>query len=120
MQSSLGDQCIVVLLGEPSGSVQGPGDDADGLELSSGVTDRVFVDRKCLRKEFVANFLESCLVGNFTTHDEQSKSQVSTAGVHPLIQVIDTLVQEAIESGRLRLPVVVVMLTGLQFTGQAN
>jgi hypothetical protein len=78
MQGSLGNQRIVVLLGEPSGSVQGTRDDADGLELSSRVTDRVFVDRECLREEFVANFLKSCLVGNFTTHDEQPKSELLT------------------------------------------
>lgn len=120
MQSSLGDQCIIILLGETPGSVQGTCNDTYGLELSSRVTDRIFIDGKRLREEFVADFFESCLVSNFTTHHEQPEGQVSTAGVHPLVQVVDTLVQEAIKSRRLRLPVVIVMLTGLQFTGQAN
>lgn len=71
MQSSLGDQCIVVLLGESASSVQGTRNDADGLELSSRITDRVFVDSKCLREEFVADFLEPCLICNFTAHHEQ-------------------------------------------------
>jgi hypothetical protein len=73
MQSSLGDQCIVVLLGESSSSMQGTCNDTDGLELSSRVTDCVFVDSKCLRKEFVADFLEPCLICDFTAHHEQSK-----------------------------------------------
>jgi hypothetical protein len=70
MQSSLCDQCIVVLLGESSGSVQGTCDDADSLELSPRITDRVFVDSECLRKEFVADFLEPCLICDLAAHHE--------------------------------------------------
>jgi hypothetical protein len=71
MQSSLGNQCIVVLLGESSSSVQGTCNDADGLELSPRITNRIFVDSKCLREEFVADFLEPCLICDFTAHHEQ-------------------------------------------------
>lgn len=97
MQSSLGDQCVVVLFGEATGTMQGTCNDADSLELGARVADGILIDGKCLSKELIADLLERCLVCHFTAHHEQPKCQIRTARVHPLVQVIDTLVHEAVE-----------------------
>lgn len=97
MQSGLGDQGIVVLLGEATRAVQGPGDDADCLELGAGVADRVLVNGECLGEELIAHFFEPRLVCNFSAHHEQPKRQVCTSRVHSLVQIVDTLVHKPVD-----------------------
>jgi hypothetical protein len=93
--------------------LQSTGHNTDSLELSTRVADGVLINGESLSEELVADLLEACLVGNFTTHHEQPERQVCTARVHPLVEIVDTLVHESIENGGLRLPVIVVVFTGL-------
>lgn len=97
MQCGLGNKGVVVLLGESTAAVQGTCDDADGLELGARVTNRIFVDGKCLCEELVADFLESGLVCNFTTHHKQPQCEIGAAGIYSLVQVVDALVHEPVE-----------------------
>lgn len=120
MQSGLGNEGIIVLLGEPAGAVEGSRNDADGLELSTRVTDGVLVNGKGLCKEFVTELFEARLVRHFSAHHKQTQGQISTTRVHTLVEVVDTLVHEPVKGGRLRLPVVVVVLAGLEFACQTD
>lgn len=97
VQSGLGDQCVVVFLGEPARAMQGSRDDADGLELRARVADRILVDGECLREELVADFFEARLVGDFTAHHKQSQRQICASRVHTLVEIIDALVHESVE-----------------------
>jgi len=53
---------------------------AHGLELTSTVTDALFVDRKCLGEEFIANLLESSLICNLACCEEKSKNELGNGG----------------------------------------
>lgn len=114
VQGSFRDQSVVILLGESSRSTESARDDADCLELCSRIADSVFIDCERLGKELIAELLEAGLIGNLTTHYEQPKSKIGTAGVHPLVEVTNTLVHEPVQSRRLALPVVIEMLPGFQ------
>lgn len=121
VQGRLGDQRVVVLFREPPRSMQRASDDAHRLELRPRVADRIFVDCESLGKEFVADLLEPRLIGDLAAHHKQTQRQLRAAwAVYPLVEVADTLMQEAVERRRLRLPVVVVVLARLQLTGQSQ
>jgi len=51
-----------------------------------------------LGEKFVAEFLETSLIGNFTAHHEQAEGQIGTSRVHSLIKAVDALMQKSIES----------------------
>jgi hypothetical protein len=70
MQSGLGDQSVVVFSSETSRAVKRACNNTHRLELRSGVTDGVFVNSKSLRKELVAELLESSLVCYLSAEDE--------------------------------------------------
>lgn len=62
MQGAFRDQGIVVFFTEASCPMESSCDDANGLELSAGITDGFFVDSECLSEELVADFFETGLV----------------------------------------------------------
>lgn len=97
MQGGLGDEGVVVLLGEPSRAVKSARNDTYGLELGTRVANRVFVDGECLSEELVAVLFEACLICYFATHHKQSQSQVSASRVYTLIKIVDTLMHESIK-----------------------
>lgn len=97
MECGLGNEGIVVLLGEPPGSVKGACDDTYGLELGTRVTNRVFVNGERLGEELVAVLFEACLVGYFATHHKQSQCKVRASGVYTLVEVVDALVHETVK-----------------------
>jgi hypothetical protein len=49
-----------------------------------------------LREELVANFFKASLVCDLTAHYKQPQRQVDAAWVHPLVQVVYALMQEAV------------------------
>lgn len=73
MKGSLSDKGIVVFSREAPATMEGPGNDADGLELSSGVANRIFVDGKGLGEEFVTELFKASLIGYLTTHYEEAQ-----------------------------------------------
>jgi hypothetical protein len=81
--------------------LQSTGHNTDSLELGTRVADGVLINGESLSEELVADLLKACLVGNFTTHHKQPESQVCTAWVNPLVEVVNTLVHESIENGGL-------------------
>ena len=119
MKGGLGNEGIVVFLGESPASMEGGCDDTYSLELGARVANRVLVDSECLGEELVAILFEACLIGYFATHHEQSQSQVRASGIYLLVEAVYALMHEPIKSGRLCLPIVVVVLTSFEFTSQA-
>lgn len=101
MQRSFGNKRIIVLLGESTTPMQGTRNDANSLELSARVTDCILVDGKCLREELVADFFESCLICDLTTHHKQSQRKIGAAWIYALIQTVDALMHKPVESRRL-------------------
>lgn len=97
MQSSLGNECVVILFGETPCPMQGTCNDTYGLELSTRVANGVFVNRKCLSKELIAELFKTSLIGHFTAHNEQAQRQVGGAGIYTLVEVVDTLMHEPVE-----------------------
>lgn len=80
MQSALRNQCIVVLPTEPSRRMQSPCNAAHSLELTSTVTNALFVDCKCLCKELVGYFFESSLICDLACCEEEAKDKFSYGG----------------------------------------
>lgn len=101
VQRGLGDQGVVILLGETPGSVERSGDDAHSLELCARVTDGVLVNGECLGKELVAEFFKSRLIGHFAAHHKQAQCQVGAPRVGALIEIVYALVHEPIKGGGL-------------------
>lgn len=97
VQSCLGDQSVVVLLGEAASPVKSTGNDADCLELRTRIADGILVDGECLREKLIADLFETGLVCNFTTHHKQAKRQIGAAWIYPLVQIVDALVHKSVK-----------------------
>lgn len=72
VQSSFGDESVVVFFRETSRVVKSAGYDADSLELRPRIADGVFINGECLCEELVANLLKSCLIGDFAAHYKEA------------------------------------------------
>jgi hypothetical protein len=97
MQGNLRDKSIVIFLRETSRIVKGTGDDADSLELRSGIANSILIDSKSLCKELIANLFEAGLISNFTTHYKKTQGQIGASrAIDSLIKIADTLVHESV------------------------
>lgn len=116
MQRSLRDQRVVILLPEPSGTVQSTRDDAHGLELSSGIADSFLVDSKSLREELVRDLLKAGLIGYLAAADKEAETEIGgpVAGV----EGGNGRVHEFVQGRGLRGPVVVVMFSGFVLSSE--
>jgi hypothetical protein len=80
MQCTLGNQSIVIFFAKVPCRVKTTGNDADGLELRSGVADGFFVNCKRLCEVFVGDFFKPILVCNLPASDEKAEGEVCGAG----------------------------------------
>lgn len=76
MQRTLRNQGVVILPRKPSRRMQRTRNTAHGLKLTSTVTDALFINRKCLSEEFVADFFEPGLICDLACCEEQAEDQL--------------------------------------------
>lgn len=85
------------------------------MELRSTITDTVFVDCESLHEKFVCRFFEATLIGDLAAGDEETEAKLRCAGIDTCVELEESLVEEAIECGRLSGPIVFKMFSRLVF-----
>lgn len=103
MQRRLGDQRVVIVRPKHPRSLQRRDHARDGLQLCSGLGDRLLVDHKCLDKELVREFFEAAVVGDLRSEEEEAETSLGSFDL--VVQQGDDLVDEFEYRGEALLPV---------------
>ncbi len=76
MQSSLRDQCVVIVVAKDPRGLQRANDRSDSLQLRATLRDALFVDDKGLNEELVRELFKVALVGNLRSKKKQLQTGV--------------------------------------------
>lgn len=107
--------------------MQRAGNHAHGLELRSGIADRLFVHRERLSEKFIRRFfgaygllavgdLIGDLVGDLAGRDKEPKGQIG--GAYAVVEGGYERMDKLIQRRELVFPVVVEVLTGFEFSSE--